>query len=48
MTQWLSAKEAAEIARYHIEHMRRLIRIGEITGRKIITLLQVNRESLKT
>lgn len=46
MAEWLSVKEAAQIAGYHIEHIRRLIRTGEIKGRKIITVWQVNRASL--
>lgn len=44
-SDWISVKEAAEIAGYHIEHVRRLIRTGEVKARKIITVWQVNRRS---
>lgn len=43
---WISVREAAQLAGYHIEHVRLLIRQGEIKGRKIITVWQVNRPSL--
>lgn len=45
-TEWLSVKEAAEIAGYTVFHVRRLIREGEIEARKIVIVWQVDRASL--
>ena len=45
-TEWLSVKEAAELAGYHVQHIRRLIREGEIKARKIVIVWQVDRASL--
>ncbi|OQY99605.1 MAG: hypothetical protein B6D41_00850 [Chloroflexi bacterium UTCFX4] len=46
MAEWLSVKEAAELAGYHIQHIRLLIRKGEIKAKKIVIVWQVNRASL--
>ena len=43
---WLTTKEAAKIAGYHLEHLRRLIREGEIDARKWGNTWMVSRESL--
>lgn len=46
MAEWLSVKEAAELAGYTTDHIRRLIRFGEIKAKKIVIVWQVNRASL--
>lgn len=46
MADWLSVKEAAELAGYHVQHIRLLIRKGEIKAKKIVIVWQVNRVSL--
>lgn len=46
MAEWLSVKEAAELAGYHVQHIRLLIRKGEIKAKKIVIVWQVNRGSL--
>ncbi len=43
---WITVQQAAELSGYHIEHIRRLIRMGEIEARKFATVWQVNRKSL--
>lgn len=43
---WISVQEAAQIANFHVEYVRRLIRSGTIEGRKIIIVWQVSRSSL--
>ena len=44
--EWISTIEAANISGYHIEHIRRLIRSGEIVARKWGKEWMVNRVSL--
>lgn len=46
--QWITVQEAAELARYHPNHMRRLIRGGAIKARKWATVWQVHKPSLLT
>lgn len=44
---WLTTQEAAELAGYDIQHIRRLVRSGEIEARKWGRISwMVNRESL--
>lgn len=43
---WLTTTEAAEMAGYHPDHIRRLIRAGEITARKWGAAWMVDRHSL--
>lgn len=43
---WLSIDEAAKLSGYHPEYIRRLVRDGEIKGRKFSIVWQVDRESL--
>ena len=43
---WLTVNQAAEMSGYHPEHIRRLIREGEISARKFSIVWQVNRQSL--
>ena len=44
---WLTTKEAAEYSGYHYEHIRRLIRAGEISARKWGNAWMVSRESVQ-
>ena len=44
--EWLTVNEAAELSGYDPEHIRRLIREGEIHARKFSIVWMVNRESL--
>jgi excisionase family DNA binding protein len=46
LEDWLTVKEAAEYSGYHYEHIRRLIRAGEISARKWGNAWMVSRESL--
>ena len=43
---WITVREAARISGYHIEHIRRLTRTGEVKARKFATVWQVDRKSL--
>jgi excisionase family DNA binding protein len=43
---WLTVNEAAELAGYHPDHIRRLIRAGEIEAQKFSIVWQVSHESL--
>lgn len=44
---WLTIKEAAELADYHENHIRRLARAGEITARKVVIVWLVSKSSLE-
>ena len=44
--EWLTVNEAAEHSGYDPQHIRRLIRDGEITARKFSIVWMVNRKSL--
>jgi excisionase family DNA binding protein len=44
--EWLTVRDAAKLSGYNPEHIRRLIREGEIEGRKVSIVWLVNRESL--
>ncbi|MCP4357365.1 MAG: helix-turn-helix domain-containing protein [Chloroflexi bacterium] len=46
MDKWITTHDAAQISGYHAEHIRRLIRSGEIEGQKFGHVWQVNRASL--
>ncbi len=43
---WITVKEASNLAGYHAEHIRELIRDGRITGRKVVIVWLVSRKSL--
>jgi hypothetical protein len=43
---WISVADAAQIAGYHEESIRRLIREKKIQARKFVTVWQVSRTSL--
>lgn len=44
--EWITVREAARLSGYHIEHIRRLTRTGEVKAHKFATVWQVNRQSL--
>ena len=44
--EWITTQEAAELSGYHPEHLRRLIKQGEILARKISIIWLINRQSL--
>jgi len=44
--EWLTVNEAAELSGYDPQHIRRLIRDGEIEARKFSIVWMVNRKSL--
>lgn len=43
---WITTREASELSGYHVNHIRRLIRMGAIRAQKFGTTLQVDRRSL--
>ena len=45
-TEWLTVNEAAKQSGYDPEHIRRLIRDGEIKAKKFSIVWMVNHESL--
>lgn len=44
--EWLTVNEAAKLSGYDPQHIRRLIRDGEIEARKFSIVWMVNRKSL--
>lgn len=46
MADWIGVTEAAQLSGYHPEHIRRLIKVGKVKARKVITVWQVDRDSL--
>ena len=44
--EWLTTEQAAELSGYHPNHIRRLLRSGEVDGRKWGQAWQVDRGSL--
>jgi excisionase family DNA binding protein len=43
---WITTREAVELSGYHPDHLRRLIRAGDIEARKFGIVWQVSRQSL--
>ena len=43
---WITTREAMRLSGYHLDHVRRLIRSGEVKGRKFLIVWQVSRSSL--
>jgi excisionase family DNA binding protein len=43
---WITTQEAAELSGYHPEHLRRLLKRGDIEGRKVSIVWLINRRSL--
>ena len=46
MDDWITTEEAADIAGYHPNHVRRLMRRGVIRGKKFNTAWMISKESL--
>jgi excisionase family DNA binding protein len=46
MGDWLTVEEAATLAGYHENHIRRLVRAGEVKARKVVIVWLVSRKSL--
>ena len=44
--EWITVGQAAKLTGYNEEHVRRLLRQGEIQGQKFGIVWQVNRESV--
>jgi len=45
--EWITTREAIELSGYHPDHLRRLIRAGDIEARKFGIVWQVSRQSLQ-
>ena len=45
--EWITTTEAAKISGYHIEHVRRLLREGQINARKWGKEWMVDKNSLR-
>ena len=43
---WITTQEAAELSGYHPEHLRRLLKSGDIEGRKVSIVWLIKRRSL--
>lgn len=43
---WITTQEAAKVSGYHPDHLRRLIRAGDIEGRKVSIVWLIRRRSL--
>ena len=46
LDEWISTSQAAQISGYHPNHIRRLVRAGEIHARKWGSALMIDRQSL--
>ena len=46
MADWITTTEAAELSGYHPDHIRRLIRAGEVKAQKFGEVWQVDHGSL--
>jgi excisionase family DNA binding protein len=43
---WITTQEAAQLSGYHPEHLRRLIKRGDIVARKVSIIWLISRRSL--
>jgi Helix-turn-helix domain len=43
---WITTREAVKLSGYHLDHIRRLVRGGEVKARKIVIVWLVSRSSL--
>jgi excisionase family DNA binding protein len=43
---WITTQEAAELSGYHVNYLRKLIRRGDIEGRKVSIVWLIQRQSL--
>jgi len=46
MADWITTVEAAKLSGYHVNHIRRLVRAGEIKAQKFGPIVQIDRHSL--
>ena len=46
MAEWITTTEAAELVKYHPEHIRKLIKSGKVKARKFGQIWQIDRASL--
>ena len=46
LEEWLTTEQAAELSGYHPNHIRRLVRSGEVEARKWGQAWQISRQSL--
>jgi excisionase family DNA binding protein len=46
MSDWLTVDEATKLSGYHEDHIRRLVRSGEVKARKVVIVWLVSRKSL--
>jgi len=46
LDEWITTAEAAQISGYHLNHVRRLLKAGDLQGRKWGSAWMVNRKSL--
>jgi excisionase family DNA binding protein len=44
--EWITTKEAADLSGYHPDHLRRLIRAGDIRARKVSIIWLIDQRSL--
>lgn len=44
--EWLTTDQASKLSGYHPDHLRRLIRSGELSARKFGPVWQINRQAL--
>jgi len=44
--EWLTTEQAAELSGYHVNYLRRLIRRGDLEGRKVSIVWLIRRQSL--
>lgn len=44
--EWLTTEQAAKLSGYHANHLRRLLRDGDINGRKWGQSWQISKQSL--
>jgi excisionase family DNA binding protein len=44
--EWLTTEQAAELSRYHVNYLRKLIRRGDLIGRKVSIVWLIQRQSL--
>ena len=44
--EWLTTEQAAELSGYHPEHLRRLIKRGDVEARKVSIIWLISRRSL--
>ena len=43
---WIDTQAAVDLSGFHVNHIRRLVRLGKVEGRRFGPALQINRSSL--